>query len=159
MDSIDKLRTAARNMAKGRNLENHEECNLLLVIADEIETEMERDYMRLPELDDGVIKVGDWIESDYDEFKCVRKVEALIWDGFRWDFQLSDEDGDTRDCASLGDFYECSKHVAKPDPLSELLLEMLDRHTDGIGLREHGGDINSFAGKYAELIRELMEAD
>ena len=39
MESIEKLRTAARNMAKGRNLEEHEECNLLLVIADEIERE------------------------------------------------------------------------------------------------------------------------
>ena len=39
MESIEKLRTAARNMAKGMNLEEHEECNLLLVIADEIERE------------------------------------------------------------------------------------------------------------------------
>lgn len=36
LESLEKLRTAARNMAKGSNLENHDECNLLLIIADEI---------------------------------------------------------------------------------------------------------------------------
>lgn len=124
MKSIEKLRTTARNMAKGRNLENHEECNLLLIIADEIEAEADSDYMKLPRLDDGVINVGDWIESDYEEIKCVREVEALIWDGERWDFQFSDEDGDTRDCASIYDFYEKSKHVAKPNPLNDLLHDV-----------------------------------
>lgn len=60
MNSVDKLRTAARNMAKGSNLENHEECNLLLIIANEIEAEIERDYMRLPVDKDGVpIHPGD----------------------------------------------------------------------------------------------------
>lgn len=49
MESIEKLRTFARNMAKGSYLVNHEECNLLLIIADEIEAEIERDYMKLPE--------------------------------------------------------------------------------------------------------------
>ena len=129
-------------------------------IADEIEAEADRDYMKLPRLDDGVINVGDWIESDYEEIKCVREVEALIWDGERWDFQLSDEDGDTRDCASIYEFYEKSKHVAKPDPLKELLAEMAgevweasctcqttwsDSGLDGI--EEH----------YAKRVRELME--
>lgn len=33
--ALKKLRAAGRNMAKGRNLENHEECNLLFVIADD----------------------------------------------------------------------------------------------------------------------------
>lgn len=58
--ALDKLRTAARNMAKGRNLENHEECNLLLIIADEIEAEIAEHYMLLPCDADGVpIRVGD----------------------------------------------------------------------------------------------------
>ncbi|MBQ6411165.1 MAG: hypothetical protein IJI16_04365, partial [Atopobiaceae bacterium] len=60
MEGIEKLRTAARNMAKGRNLEEHEECNLLLVIADEIEREIAEKYMELPVDTDGVpIKPGD----------------------------------------------------------------------------------------------------
>ena len=45
MGSIEKLRTAARNMAKGMNLEEHEECNLLLIIADEIEREIAEKYV------------------------------------------------------------------------------------------------------------------
>ncbi|MBQ9000490.1 MAG: hypothetical protein IJ087_01400 [Eggerthellaceae bacterium] len=52
--ALDKLRAAGRNMAKGRNLENHEECNLLLIIADEIEAEVAESYMRLPCDADGV---------------------------------------------------------------------------------------------------------
>jgi len=45
IESIEKLRTSARNMAKGSNLANHEECNLLLIIADEIEAEIAERYM------------------------------------------------------------------------------------------------------------------
>lgn len=60
--ALGKLRTAARNMAKGRNLENHEECNLLLIIAGEIEAEIERDYMRPPvDADGALVKVGDTV--------------------------------------------------------------------------------------------------
>lgn len=54
MESIERLRTAARNMAKGLNLEHHEECNLLLRIADEIEAEIAERYMELPVDADGV---------------------------------------------------------------------------------------------------------
>lgn len=62
--ALEKLHTAARNMAKGRNLENHEECNLLLAIADEIEAEIEREYMRLPaDADGATIHVGDVVAS------------------------------------------------------------------------------------------------
>lgn len=60
MESIEKLRTVARNMAKGMNLENHEECNLLLIIADEIEREIAEKYIELPVDADGVpICVGE----------------------------------------------------------------------------------------------------
>lgn len=60
MESIEKLRTVARNMAKGRNLENHEECNLLLIIANEIEREIADKYTELPVDADGVpIRVGE----------------------------------------------------------------------------------------------------
>lgn len=65
MESIEKLRTAARNMAKGRNLEHHEECNLLLRIADEIEAEIAERYMKLPVDADGVpIHEGDLMDSN-----------------------------------------------------------------------------------------------
>lgn len=157
MESIEKLRTAARNMAKGRPLEEHEECNLLLVIANEIEREIAESYLKKPALEDGAINVDDWIESDYDEFKCVRQVEALIWDGDRWDYEFSDEDGDTRDCASLWDFYEYSKHVDKPDPIKELLEEFaldirMERY-EKVELTEQS--IN----EYAARIREAVDAE
>jgi len=64
LESIEKLRTAARNMAKGRNLEHHEDCNLLLIIADEIEREISEKYLELPVDADGVpIHVGDCMSS------------------------------------------------------------------------------------------------
>ena len=78
MKPIDKLRTAARNMAKGRNLENHDECNLLLIIADEIEAEIERDYMRLPVDADGVpIHISDVLECDANGYKGTFTVFAI----------------------------------------------------------------------------------
>lgn len=61
--ALDRLRTAARNMVKGRNLENHEECNLFLIIADEIEAEIADRYMLVPvDADDAPIHVGDEVE-------------------------------------------------------------------------------------------------
>lgn len=64
MESIEKLRAAGRNMAKGRNLENHEECNLLLVIADEIEAEISEKFVELPCDAEGVpIRCDDVMEG------------------------------------------------------------------------------------------------
>ena len=64
LESIEKLRTIARNMAKGRNLENHEECNLLLIAADEIEREIAEKYMPLPADVNGVlIRIGDTVRE------------------------------------------------------------------------------------------------
>ena len=84
MESVDKLRTAARNMAKGRNLENHEECDLLLVIADEIEAEIDSRYMLLPVDADGVpIHVGDVMCSAGIREKGHKVfVSAIFEDGF-----------------------------------------------------------------------------
>ena len=64
LKSIGKLRTVARNMAKGMNLEHHEDCNLLLIIADEIEREIAERYMELPVDADGVPwHIGDMTEN------------------------------------------------------------------------------------------------
>lgn len=79
MLAVDKLRTAARNVAKGRNLENHEECNLFLIIADEIESEIERDYMLLPKDADGVpIHVGDEMTCHGSVFKVCAIAPAKV---------------------------------------------------------------------------------
>ena len=62
--ALEKLRIAARNMAKGRNLEHHEECNLLLRIADKIEADVAERFMRLPvDVHDAPIHVGDEIQQ------------------------------------------------------------------------------------------------
>ena len=85
MESIEKLRTAARNVAKGRNLENHEECNLFLIIADEIEREISERYMELPLDADGVpIRVGD-VMLDYQTPRNVIAVasDSFVMDGFK----------------------------------------------------------------------------
>ena len=81
LNALEKLRTAARNMAKGRNLENHEECNLLLLLADEIEAEIAERFVTLPVDEEGdVLRIGD-------ELKCKGKsilLNSLSWDGCRW---------------------------------------------------------------------------
>lgn len=62
--ALDKLRIVAR-MAKGRNLENHEECNKLLVIADEIDGEIAERFMERPVDAGGVpIRMGDAVEGE-----------------------------------------------------------------------------------------------
>ena len=78
IESIEKLRTSARNMAKGRNLEKHEDCNLLLIIADEIEAEIAERYIELPCDADGVpIRIGDTVREMDD---CVpMKVMSLTF--------------------------------------------------------------------------------
>lgn len=146
MKSIDKLRTAARNMAKGRPLENHEECNLLLIIADEIEIEIADNYMRLPGDADGVpIHVGDEIEFRNGDTHERGIVQCLS------------------DCwVNFGghSYYGVTNcHHVKPRTLEDVLTEMLDRNTDGVGLREFNRDFGAFVAHYAAEIRELFGGD
>ena len=148
IEAVDNLRSESLKFAP--NIRR--KVNMAL---NEIEQEIAERYMELPRLDDGVINAGDWIESDYGEFKCVREVEALIWDGERWDFQLSDEDGDTRNCASIDDFYECSRHIAKHDKLRELLEEFGERVARSG--HQYGLDAPGIIGEFEPMFRELME--
>lgn len=74
--ALEKLRAAGRNMAKDRNLENHEECNLLLVIADEIQAEIDERFMELPIGADGkLIHVGD--EVGIKDDRCIGVVTGI----------------------------------------------------------------------------------
>lgn len=89
IESIEKLRTSVRNIAKGSkigafNLVNYKECNLLLSIADEIEREIESCYMLLPVDADGVsIRVGDVMCSAGIREKGHKViVSAIFEDGF-----------------------------------------------------------------------------
>lgn len=135
MEAIEKLRTAARNMAKGRNLENHEECNLLLIIADEIEAEIAERYMELPKDADGVpVRIGDKmtnINKPNDEYTVTSITES--------------------GCRVYGDcaFIKTSqlRHV-KPDPYKELLVEFAYRLCD---MSVADGDLRRYAEKFREL--------
>jgi rubrerythrin len=122
MESVEKLRTAARNMAKGRNLEHHEDCNLLLIIADEIEHEIEEKYMLLPVDADGVpIHVGDALHGAHE--KPVHRVLAVGHGEYVCDGQV----------IRNANLY----HHVEPDPVKELLedfagaLEKERDFTDG----------------------------
>lgn len=122
-------------------------------IAEEIEAEIGRDYMKLPVDADGVpIRPGDLLEStDMDGCK-----ERFTCDGFT--SELPDGKGEMMPTSTDADaaYYAALCRHIEQDPLSELLMEMLDRHTDGVGLRKHRGDIYSFADEYAGRIRGLM---
>lgn len=151
IESIEKLR--ARIYDSTLSNQTREELDR---IADEIEREIVERYMELPRLCDGIIKPGDAIESVYDGESFIRDVDALIWDGDRWDFDLSGEDGDTRDCASLNDFYECSHHV-KPRTVEDVLESFIvdydtwdeDCKVDRLGERR------LLFAKYADEIRKV----
>lgn len=183
MKSIDKLRTAARNMAKGRNLENHEECNLLLVIADEIEAEIGRDYMKLPEgwtTEQASEIIGYWPKWDDgkpcmfgDRFttpKYAFEENAETFDRlviYARDHVFKHADGTTYE-GEHGGYYEwnyfrpggdgCEEyrpHHVKPRTIESVLRDMLDAYDSG----EHGEMPYSLIADYADEIRELMGGD
>lgn len=146
MKSIDKLRTAARNMAKGRNLENHEECNLLLVIADEIEAEIGRDYMKLP-VDEGGVP---WTIADKkfaDILGETHTITGILYSSLVGTWYLRDAHDVTHNAR------QC-RHV-KPRTIESVLRDMLDAYDSG----EHGETPYSLIADYADEIRELMGGD
>ena len=122
-------------------------------LADEIEAEIAERYMELPVDADGVpIRPGDLLEStDVDGCK-----ERFTCDGFT--SELPDGKGEMMPTSADADaaYYAALCRHIEQDQLRELLMEMLDRHTDGVGLRKHRGDIYSFADEYAGRIRGLM---
>lgn len=112
-------------------------------------------YLKLPVDADGVpIHVGDTLEFG-ESFNqgIVKAVNECMVISLHMDC-------DYTNYAKYGLLWDAGscRHV-KPDPLKELLTEMLDRNSDGIGYREFGGDFESFVKSYAERIRELMGGD
>ena len=126
--ALEKLRTAARNMAKGRNLENHEECNLLLIIANAIQAEVDERFMELPVDADGVpIHVGDTIASDCEIPTEVTLIEMAMAKGeepawvLSWgdSMQYGDEDNDW---GRFPDQPSSYRHV-KPRTIEDVMAE------------------------------------
>lgn len=142
--ALDKLRTAARNMAKGRNLEHHEECNLLLRIADEIEAEIAERYMELPTDADGVpIRVGDKMQYHGGEpFTVCAVAPGVI---HTWAVVKLGERKTTYDYAPA----QCTHY--KPRTLEDVLR--------GFGAEFDDYDdvwLNEKVAEYADEIRELL---
>lgn len=147
--ALEKLRAAGRNMAKGRNLENHEESNLLLVIADEIQAEIDERFMALPLDADGVpIRVGDKLFNK-NKPTDVCKVSAIAGNGY------------IRICHDTAHIHSSQCRHVKPDPLKELLNDRINDvllvMTSGIGIALETALNDSFGEECADEIRELMK--
>ena len=148
LTALEKLRTAARNMARGRNLETHEECNLLLVIADEIDGEIAERFMELPVDADGVsIKLGDKvvIPQCYEGIVVsieVGDMETLIGvDGHDGYLRYGNSD---------------IRHV-RPRAVEDVLSEFASRVLNSG--HQWGLDAPDVVPEYAAEIRELMEVE
>lgn len=123
-----------------------DEADYLLEIADNIQAEVDSFFIALPLDADGV----PWTletESFVDDTGAKVMFSGLQVDcKGRWKILSNCVWHDPSLC----------RHV-KPDPLKELLTEMLDRNSDGVGLREFNRDYDAFVAHYADEIRELMK--
>lgn len=125
-------------------------CDAVLSLADEIEREVAERFMPLPCDGNGEpIHMGDvLVPKDYGTRR--REVIGVNCKEF---FFLDDEEGRIKKNRA-----HCWKHL-EPRTLEDVLSEMLDRNSDGIGLREFNGDFAAFVEHYAAEIRELMGAE
>ena len=118
-------------------------------LCDEIEREIAERYMKLPVDADGVpIRMYD----------CISEEEFAPSGGHVVGFKLYEGQPDWLVNCGAWVFARKCRHV-KPRTLEDVLREMLDRNSDGIGLREFNRDFNAFVEHYAAEIRELMEVD
>ena len=121
-------------------------------IADEIEAEIERDFMKLPVDAEGVpIQIGDLLESSEinKQFMC-RGMSLVLQSNEKW-WTVE---------WSYDHYYGTSEYVSakscrhvKPRTIEDVLRDMLDAY-DG---EEHYELPYSFIAKYADELRELME--
>lgn len=141
--ALNELRTAA----KGRNLENHEECNLLLIIADEIEAEIAERYMLAPVDADGVpIRIGDYLKLG----KTHGHVIALTYsqyDELPWEWQ----------CDSNSDWYNTkfTRH-AEPRTVEDVLMDVMSDFADADFNDE---TLETITARYADEIRDMLGGD
>lgn len=148
--ALDKLRAAGRNMAKGRNLENHEECNLLLVIADEIEAEVSERFVELPCDADGVpIHVGDCLQLGDTHGKVVALTYCPANGKLPWEWQCD-----------TGDWYNTAfAYHYKPRTLEDVLKELANEVWEASCTCQttwSDSGLDGIEERYADEIRELM---
>lgn len=145
--AIEKLREFASECAGGLG------GDFLSITAGEIEAEIAERYIKLPTDKNGnVIHVGDMVKH---ADGGVYEVLGVDNDGTRQGVFINT--GDSRYpidswCASGMELY-------KPRTLEDVLTEMLDRNTDGVGYREFNGDFQAFVSHCADEIRELLKAE
>lgn len=150
MKSIDKLREYVNKQRDEYNNHNVSFVWQLSTIADEIEAEIADNYMRLPVDADGVpihlydklLKSTGAAESTYGEVVGISDDSVFFNAKQGWESNWS----------------KCTRHV-KPCTLEDVLTEMLDRNSDGVGLREFNRDFGAFVAHYADEIRELLGGD
>jgi len=137
LEAIDKLRDQAEREPLAL-------AQILHSLADEIEAEIAEKYIELPTCKDGVIKIG----CDIGNECChIGKIDTMLFDAEgAWEV-LSNGNG----WAVTGDEY----YYVKPRTLEDVLTEMLDRNSDGVGLREFNRDFDAFVAHYADEIRDL----
>ena len=157
LKALEKLRTAARNMAKGRNLENHEECNLFLIIADEIEAEIAERYMLLPvDADDEPIRVGDVLDPPKGSEEYGRlMVTELGYDGEDWYFKGEIPASFT---GQAGYFNVIGFTHAKPRTLEDVLRDVWKEALDYAKSDIWRNPDEVFVER-ADEIRELLRGD
>ena len=158
LESIEKLRTAARNMAKNRNLKEHEECNLLLCIANEIEAEISESYVLLPVDADGIpIHVGDMMKG-VNKYDSLQEITGKV-------VEISSRHKDQEYITSVAIKVWAkdmkSWHVSYLDPRAEIYHHVKEHTVEDV-LREMIGmtdqplceeDIQAFADEIRELLR------
>ena len=157
MESIEKLRESLKACTSKAGIEPNRfdtywittrACDMLI---DEIEREIAERYMELPVDADGVpVRPREEVSTGMGDDGPIGHLE--YWFPNHWVAVIEYKPGQfTRyDPAVL-------RHV-KPRTLEDVLREMLDRNSDGVGLREFNRDFNALVEHYAAEIRELMEA-
>lgn len=136
MEGIEKLREYARNTKTVF-------AEPLAEIADEIEAEIEREYMRLPVDADGVpIHLGDELDN-------INKSE-------RYKVTSIGDNGYIRIYSDTGWIHSSHCRHVKPDPIKKLLEEYAGKR---FARSNMGLDIEGLADDYAAKIREAVSAD
>lgn len=155
IESIEKLRKSLKVCTSKAGIEPNRfdtywittrACDMLI---DEIEREISERYMEVPVDADGVpIRMYD----------CISEEEFAPSGGHVVGFKLYEGQPDWLVNCGAWVFARKCRHV-KPRTLEDVLREMLDRNSDGVGLREFNRDFNALVEHYATEIRELMEVD
>lgn len=142
MSEINVLLYDIRRIAdKANYLGDEKLCDDLLATVDDLEEEIKEWFIGLPvDADGAVIHPGDTLIVK-DGGYGVEGVQLFLASNGLWAIAGRRPD-------------EYVHH--KPRMIEDVLCEMLDRHSDGIGLREFNRDFLKFVGHYADEIRDLM---